>query len=68
MQGMTLEEKIALIHARGWVVAIHNDYRQNGRLRTFWLWTCDEYAVKGEGDNNHAALDIVISEITIRYP
>lgn len=27
------------IRAAGWVVAVHNDYRQEGRSYTFWLFT-----------------------------
>lgn len=27
------------IRAQGWLVAVHNDYLQNGEFRTFWLFT-----------------------------
>lgn len=40
----------------GWAVAVHNDYRLNGEHHTFWLWTKDGRAVKGEGRTDEEAL------------
>lgn len=45
------------IRAKGWMVAIHNDYRQNGELCTFWLFTQGNRAVKGEGATDAVALN-----------
>ena len=44
------------IRAKGWAVAVHNDYRLNGARRTFWLFTKDGRAVKGEGATDAEAL------------
>lgn len=42
------------------MVAVHNDYRLNGELMTFWLFTTpDGRAVKGEGRTDAEALDQV---------
>lgn len=41
----------------GWAVAVHNDYRQAGEPHTFWLFTKDGRAVKGEGRTDSEALD-----------
>lgn len=43
----------------GWVVAIHNDYRQNGEAHTFWLFTHPNGRyIKGEGKTDLDALKI----------
>ena len=44
------------IRALGWSVAVHNDYRINGEPHTFWLFTKDGRAVKGEGRTDADAL------------
>ncbi len=51
------------IRAAGWFVAVHNDYRLNGELWTFWLFTKDGRAVKGEGRTDAEALDQVREQI-----
>lgn len=51
------------LRARGWSVAVHNDYRQNGQSYTFWLFTKDGHAVKGEARTDAEALDQVREEI-----
>lgn len=43
----------------GWSVAVHNDYRLDGVAHTFWLFTRDGVAVKGEGETDADALDAV---------
>lgn len=49
----TLEGRLAWMRNNGWMVAIHNDYMQNGKQFAFWLFTrkcgtdCGEF-VKGE--------------------
>lgn len=47
------------IRAKGWSVACHNDYRQTGQRFTFWLFTKDGHAVKGEGFTDAEALNDV---------
>jgi len=44
------------IRERGWTVAVHNDYRQNGISHTFWLFTRNGVAIKGEGRTDAEAL------------
>lgn len=51
------------IRARGWAVAVHNDYRQGGEPHTFWLFTRDGRALKGEGHTDAEALDQVRSAL-----
>jgi hypothetical protein len=46
------------LRARGWSVAVHNDYRQGGEARTFWLLTHpDGRWAKGEGRTDAEALE-----------
>jgi len=47
------------IRAKGWMVAVHNDYRQDGELYTFWLFTKGDRAVKGEGRTDTEALNVI---------
>lgn len=47
------------IRAAGWAVAVHNDYMKDGRKWTFWLFTKNNLAVKGEAQSDNEALDIV---------
>jgi hypothetical protein len=42
---------------KGWMVAVHNDYHQNGEWFTFWLVTKDGEALKGEGSTDAVALN-----------
>jgi hypothetical protein len=61
------------IRSSGWVVAIHNDYKQNGFDMTFWLFTKPNESsigrmmqgcyVKGEGDNDYEALYQVAEQL-----
>jgi hypothetical protein len=44
------------IRSEGWAVAVHNDYRLNGDAHTFWLFTKNGLAVKGEGKTDAEAL------------
>ena len=45
------------LRADGWVVAVHNDYRQNDTPHTFWLLTHpDGRWIKGEGATDAEAL------------
>ena len=77
---MTIEEKEKVwaavrsipndLRAKGLVVAVHNDYKLNGKQMTFWLMTCITpeakaskssgiqcVAFQGEGETDQEALD-----------
>lgn len=47
------------IRAAGWTVAVHNDYRLTGEQHTFWLFTKNNTAIKGEGRTDAEALNQV---------
>lgn len=51
------------LRANGWDVAVHNDYRLGGENHTFWLFTKNGRAVKGEGRTDAEALAQVKDEI-----
>jgi len=62
---MDIAALISLIRRNGWQVAVHNDYRLDGKSWTFWLFTklkgvpCengDGLYVKGEGNTDSDAL------------
>lgn len=49
---------LAMMRDDGWMVAVHNDYRQDGKLMTLWLFTHPQgFWVKGEGETDAEALD-----------
>jgi hypothetical protein len=54
------------LRSDGWLVAVHNDYRQNGRVHTFWLFTKGDQCVKGEGLTDADALKQVIDALISR--
>ena len=53
----SLLDMLAFLRAAGWMVGVHNDYRQDGKLHTFWLFThrSGEY-IKGEGLSDEEAV------------
>lgn len=51
------------LRERGWSVAVHNDYRMMGESYTFWLFTKDGRAVKGEGRTDGEALDRIRAQL-----
>ncbi len=53
------------IRAKGWTVAVHNDYRVARGAHTFWLFTKDGRALKGEGPTDIDALDRVREALTV---
>jgi hypothetical protein len=59
-QGAEPMQPVAVIdqlRAQGWTVAVHNDYRLDGRAHTFWLLTHPSGIwVKGEGATDAEAL------------
>lgn len=56
------------IRGMGWMVAVHNDYRLGGEFHTFWLFTKDGRAVKGEGRTDREALDVVRATLPPQPP
>ena len=45
------------LRADGWMVAVHNDYRLNGKYHTFWLFTHPNGRwIKGEGETDAQAI------------
>lgn len=56
-QRPSFERMLWALRDAGWCVASHNDYRQNGQSRTFWLLTHPSgLFVKGEGGCDMDAL------------
>lgn len=60
---LRVQDTPGTLRQKGWVVAVHNDYRQNGRLMTFWLFTKDDRCVKGEGATDLEALAEVVAAV-----
>jgi len=54
---------LAELRQRGWVVAVHNDYKLQGNLHTFWLFTKGAYCAKGEGQSDEEALAQVLVQV-----
>lgn len=55
---------------KGWMVAVHNDYRQDGKLHTFWCFTKGDLQTKGEGLSDAAALNEVrrrVAQLELKY-
>lgn len=53
------------LRADGWAVAVHNDYRLNGKSYTFWLLTRGDTAVKGEGETDAEALNDIRKALAV---
>lgn len=62
--GASLPDDLRL---QGWAVAIHNDYRQGGVQHTFWLFTKNGSALKGEGATDAEALDEVRAQLEVQH-
>lgn len=45
------------LRARGWMVAVHNDYRLNGTRFTFWLMSKGMFCAMGEGLTDADAIE-----------
>jgi hypothetical protein len=56
-------DTLATLRAKGWTVAVHNDYRLDGVAHTFWLFTKNGAALKGEGLTDHDALAEVLARV-----
>jgi hypothetical protein len=61
---MTLEEMLQWMRHNGWLVAVHNDYRQAGGFWTFWLFTNSTNGrfVKGEAKTDTEAVKLAYVE------
>ena len=58
------EKRIDYLRSLGWMVAVHNDYKQNGEFHTFWLLTYpDGKYLKGEGKTDEEALEQIVEEL-----
>jgi len=53
-----VEDALAILRKGGWMVAVHNDYKQDGRFMTFWLFTnaSNNTYIKGEAPTDRLAL------------
>ncbi len=56
------------LRAKGWAVAVHNDYKLPDGMCTFWLMTKrignQTIALKGEGHTDRIALDIIREQVS----
>jgi len=52
------------LRADGWAVAVHNDYRLDGRPHTFWLLTRGDRCLKGEGRDDQSALNEIRAQVS----
>ncbi len=50
------------LRARGWMVAVHNDYTRGSTRFTFWLLTRGVHFIKGEGVTDDDALHECIGQ------
>lgn len=64
-----METQLKKFRGAGWLVAVHNDYKQRGKTHTFWLFTHPNGCyVKGEGRTDKEALKKAWAEIRSRFP
>ena len=50
----------------GYSVAVHNDYRLDGKFHTFWLLTKDRKCYKGEGTSDTMALNQIREQVGMK--
>lgn len=59
------------LRAKGFAVAVHNDYRQGGKKMTFWVVTREGpdgiEAFKGEGETDADALGLIRAKVAQKY-
>lgn len=48
---------LAKMRTAGWSVAVHNDYKLEGKSFTFWLFTKGNQCIKGEAETDLDALE-----------
>ena len=63
---MSIKE-LDILRDRDWMVAVHNDYRQDGKRYTFWLMVKGEKAIKGEGETDAEALKKILKRVDDMY-
>jgi hypothetical protein len=60
---------LADLRAQGWTVAAHYDYRQDGDLMSYWLFThLDGRWAEGSDTTNIAALEAVLGKVAAERP
>ena len=63
-QRRSLTSMLRILRENGWMVGVHNDYRQDGKLMTFWLFTHPSGRwLKGEGERDEDAVFDVYSKL-----
>jgi hypothetical protein len=62
--GKDMGSLLAAIRGYGWLVAVHNDYMLGDERHTFWLFTNEGRAIKGEARTDAEALSKVLSALT----
>jgi len=61
--------ELALMRKNGWTVAVHNDYRDSGVQKTFWLFTHpDGQWVKGEASSDAMAVYEAFCQTKLGFP
>ena len=55
----SVEDALDALRNGGYMVAVHNDYKQDGRFMTFWLFTSnyDDTYIKAEAPTDQQALN-----------
>lgn len=62
----SLTGMLRILREAGWMVAVHNDYRQDGKLQTFWLFTHPSGKwLKGEAERDEDAVFLVFSKAAL---
>lgn len=66
---LNLSKMLKELRTYGWTVAVHNDYRLKGELRTFWLFTHQASGtfLKGEGSTDEWAVKDILDQWTARH-
>lgn len=61
---MNWVDKLKYLRRNGYTVAVHNDYRQNGNLCTFWILIDSEgMSYKGEGNSDEEAFSEIVAKL-----
>jgi hypothetical protein len=65
----SLTSMLRLLREAGWMVAVHNDYRQDGKFFTFWLFTHSSGRwLNGEAGSDEDAVWNVYSKLYRETP
>ena len=71
-----ISDFLSILRRKGWTVAVHNDYKVNGKSMTFWLFTstvevslltgkADGFYIKGEGETDVEALMQILQKLKL---